>query len=366
MITGIYKIKNKITNQVYIGQSVDIKARWAAHKSPGTWNDKTKPSYYYRLYTAFREYGLENFEFSVIEECEKVNLNEREKYWIKYYDSFNNGYNMTPGGQTYGNNKVSAVYQYSLEGKFLQKYDSVREAAEKYNIPVHNIYSALSRNNIAGKYQWSYVKVDRMDSNFSNRIPVISFTLKGQRVNTYLGMNEAAQLSGDSWNTIKKSCETHQHSGKYQWRYWAEDPDIKQIPAYQWNPKQAIDQYDLNGIYITTYESIANAAKNLGLDASNLTTRCKNRQKSYGNYLWVYHNEPAPEVYIDKRIGHLTSSSKRIVLQYSKENQYIKEYESAHEAARQINKPKCANHITECCQGKRKTCEGYIWKYKED
>ena len=39
--------------------------------------------------------GLENFTFEIIEECKKDSqiLNEREKYWIKYYDSFNNGYN---------------------------------------------------------------------------------------------------------------------------------------------------------------------------------------------------------------------------------------------------------------------------------
>ena len=50
------------------------------------------------LYNAFSKYGLENF---IIEEIEKIPnnlLNEREQYWIKYYDTYNNGYNATLGG----------------------------------------------------------------------------------------------------------------------------------------------------------------------------------------------------------------------------------------------------------------------------
>lgn len=50
------------------------------------------------LYRAFKKYGLQNFEFKIIEECKKEKLNEREIYWIAYFNSFHNGYNLTPGG----------------------------------------------------------------------------------------------------------------------------------------------------------------------------------------------------------------------------------------------------------------------------
>ena len=42
-----------------------------------------------------RKYGLENFTFEVLEECDAAALNERELYWIRKYDSYNNGYNAT-------------------------------------------------------------------------------------------------------------------------------------------------------------------------------------------------------------------------------------------------------------------------------
>lgn len=45
------------------------------------------------------KYGIDNFDFEIIEECDKSMLSEREKYWIQFYDSMvPNGYNLTNGG----------------------------------------------------------------------------------------------------------------------------------------------------------------------------------------------------------------------------------------------------------------------------
>ena len=50
------------------------------------------------FYSALRKYGKENFYFEILEECQIKDLNEKEKYWIQYYDTFHNGYNATEGG----------------------------------------------------------------------------------------------------------------------------------------------------------------------------------------------------------------------------------------------------------------------------
>lgn len=47
---------------------------------------------------AIHKYGKENFVIKLLEECDRALLNEREKYWIQYYNSFENGYNSTLGG----------------------------------------------------------------------------------------------------------------------------------------------------------------------------------------------------------------------------------------------------------------------------
>ena len=97
--SGIYCITNLINNKKYIGQSIYIENRWHYHKSSCHWQDN-KP-----LYRAFQKYGLENFKFEIIEELppDRAILNEREKYWIQYYQStvHQQGYNLTKGGDEY-------------------------------------------------------------------------------------------------------------------------------------------------------------------------------------------------------------------------------------------------------------------------
>ena len=98
---GIYKITNNINNHCYIGQSIHIEKRWQEHQTKYNWEREFKKP----LYLAFQKYGLENFSFEVIEECQPSQLDIKEKYWIDYYNSYQNGYNMTCGGESnFGDN----------------------------------------------------------------------------------------------------------------------------------------------------------------------------------------------------------------------------------------------------------------------
>ena len=86
----IYIIKNTITDKKYIGQtSKTINERWYEHLS----DSKRKPN---ELYQAMREIRVQNFYVEQIEECSIDLIDEREIYWIAYFDSYKNGYNSTP------------------------------------------------------------------------------------------------------------------------------------------------------------------------------------------------------------------------------------------------------------------------------
>lgn len=85
---GIYCWTNKINNKKYVGQSVDIERRRQQHIY-GAGKYTTKIS------LAMHKYGLNNFTFEILELCEIEKLNEREQYWIDFYDSITNGYNIT-------------------------------------------------------------------------------------------------------------------------------------------------------------------------------------------------------------------------------------------------------------------------------
>jgi group I intron endonuclease len=97
-VTGIYKITNMINGKSYIGQSVNIHRRWRMEIADS--NNVNNHSYDYPLMKAFRKYGIDNFKFEIIEECKNEELNQREIYWIDYFDTFFHGYNQTLGGDT--------------------------------------------------------------------------------------------------------------------------------------------------------------------------------------------------------------------------------------------------------------------------
>ena len=92
-IQGIYKIINKINNKIYIGQSINLIERFKQHR-------RSLNKYFkYPLYNAFRKYGIENFEFSIIEEVINIrDLDAREQYWLDHYQSYlpEKGYNLSP------------------------------------------------------------------------------------------------------------------------------------------------------------------------------------------------------------------------------------------------------------------------------
>lgn len=95
---GIYKITNIINGKSYIGQSTDIHRRWRNEITDS--NNVNANSYNYPLMRAFRKYGVDNFKFEIIEECKNEELNQKEMYWIDYFDTFFHGYNQTLGGDT--------------------------------------------------------------------------------------------------------------------------------------------------------------------------------------------------------------------------------------------------------------------------
>lgn len=89
----IYKITNIVNNKKYIGQTKDYKKRFSQHKTSLRKNKHCNP----HLQKAWNKYGEKSFVFEVIEYTE--DYNDREQYWIKYYKSDINGYNILHGGE---------------------------------------------------------------------------------------------------------------------------------------------------------------------------------------------------------------------------------------------------------------------------
>lgn len=99
---GIYCIKNKVNNKVYIGKSINIYSRLYQHLSDlNTGKRKSKNSHFLN---AWEKYGRDNFEYFVLEYLEPIEelVKEKELYWILKYNSIDRkfGYNLRLDSET--------------------------------------------------------------------------------------------------------------------------------------------------------------------------------------------------------------------------------------------------------------------------
>lgn len=137
----IYKIINSVNDKIYVGMTKrTIEVRWREHMK--AYDDENSRMYNFKIYQAMRELGINNFTPIMIEECNDENLEEREKYWIEYYDSVSNGYNTALGG--YGKplingHKKKAMYELYLNGWVIS------EISKAINVNTSDIGEILSK-----------------------------------------------------------------------------------------------------------------------------------------------------------------------------------------------------------------------------
>lgn len=155
----IYKYTNKINNKSYIGQTVQTREQ----RFRNGVGYKNCP----KFLNAIKKYGIENFEYEILEQnIAKEDLDEREKYWIKYYDTFSNGYNCTSGGLTSVHSEESKrKTSESLKGHPVS--DKVREHIKKLNdqrkgIKPENFEAMLSK-----AHEKSCVKIKDLRDGFT-------------------------------------------------------------------------------------------------------------------------------------------------------------------------------------------------------
>ena len=165
IVSGIYKITNLKNNMVYIGQSRDIYNRWKSHKRC----DKLE-KFNSQLYADFQTMGLNYFKFEIIERCNESELDEKERYWINFYDSMNTGYNLQSGGsgnkQGFVNMQCIPIYEYDLCGNFVTKYESIAQASRSKGLKSYGDINrcALLKDSQhkSGGSMWRYEKVNHI------------------------------------------------------------------------------------------------------------------------------------------------------------------------------------------------------------
>lgn len=209
----IYKIVNKVNNKCYIGQTIrHYGQRWRNHRSE-TFNVNSA-KYDYPLYRAIRKYGLENFDFIIIEECNNKILTEREIYWTKYYNSVNNGYNQQYGTLFKDSIHTDINKELILSLFILKKSiaDIKLETGYSKDIIRGVLYNA-GYNSTETKNNGRKVQARKISK------PVSQYDLKDNFIATFSSISEASKLTGVNGSHISAVClGKRKTAGNYKWK----------------------------------------------------------------------------------------------------------------------------------------------------
>lgn len=280
----IYKAVSKTTGKVYIGQTTQtLQERINQHNSHAYGRQ-----YNYHFHNAIRKYGPEDFTYEIIEDGIKSIevLNEREKYWIAYYDSYYNGYNSTLGGEGCMRRDDELIVKLFKDGYTTQ------EICEITGYNRQTIYKSYSIN---GLTEYNNKRKAEQNRERCSRA-VDQYSLDGKYIKTWPSATECGKNLG-SQGLISALCRQEKNilsAYGYLFKY-ADDPrDILEWVTRLKNkkdsgkPKKEIEQYDSDNNLICTYESASAAATAMGKnDKSNICAAARKGVKAYG-YYWKY------------------------------------------------------------------------------
>jgi len=226
-IQGIYVIRNIINEHSYVGQSINIKQRWYYHKT------QPKKSYDYPIYRAFRKYGIDNFEFKVLEFVDNIDdLTNREQFW---YDKLKPTYNQIEPTKPISSNQQRPVFQIDIDTlNIIKRFESSAEAERETGINSSSI-SKLCKGTgkTMGGYYWCYCK------KYDNFKPSLFYRRKEVQqidkdtlevINVFKSINEVTEKLKINCDNIIKVCRGNKHrptAGGYKWQFVKGDDVIE-------------------------------------------------------------------------------------------------------------------------------------------
>lgn len=209
---GIYKITNLVNNKVYIGKSSQLEKRKYQHFYDSFYKNVNNRNYNMTIHKAIRKYGKENFSFDILEICDINKLDQKEQYWISYYNSKCSGYNESDGGEGVVNLNRELIFSLWDEGK------SITQICQQTNYSKGGVQQALKN------YKNYSIEESQKRRAQSRNKQVIQLDLQHNPINSFNSIKEASQKTGIRADSISATCRKKQKtSGGFIWRFREEE-----------------------------------------------------------------------------------------------------------------------------------------------
>ena len=268
LMNTIYKITNDFNNKVYIGKtSRPLEIRFHEHEM----NTSGCNSY---IHNSIKEHGSSHYKIEAVEENIPDDIvNERERYWIQYYNSYKEGYNLTPGGEgkTLPDDIIEKIKKLYQEGK------TCREISEELNISHSTIYHRLTQ------YPWFDKKENYQRSINHFCKPIDQYDEQKQYIQSFNSINEASRQLEIDAKQLSAGVLNHY---KVKGFYFCEKGQPLKIKSN----KKIVGQFNKDTLeLINIYNGAREASRQIGVNSSGLIRACNsNDKKTCKGFIWRY------------------------------------------------------------------------------
>lgn len=198
-MVGIYKITNKVNGKVYVGKSEDINKMFEMCKNANDCPSKSLP-----IFSEISAYGVDKFEFNVLEECPVSQLLEKETYYMNMY-SLQETNASTDASKAKGRASKGRKNNPNV-GLGLRRHIHKMRTDEAYRAQMIEKY----RNN-----RPNAIEVDMMDKLTGEIIMTFPKIMEGAR-----WIRENTKYVKADYSTINKVCKGNGKSAYgYKWQY---------------------------------------------------------------------------------------------------------------------------------------------------
>ena len=213
----IYKIINNINNKIYIGKTSNIKRRLSQYNYMLRFNLLHNS----HLQSSILKYGRENFTFEILEFSNEENLNNREKYWINFYKSYNPkfGYNKTFGGDgLIATEEIKLKISNSLIGITHSNKRKLNQSESHKGKTLSDETKIKQSNSQKIRFQENSEIIKHRLA--MSKEPIIQLELDGTFIKEFISIREAERMTKIHSSTISRVCKNKRKSaGNYLWMY---------------------------------------------------------------------------------------------------------------------------------------------------
>lgn len=292
-ICGIYCIENNINHKKYIGQSINIKGRWANHKNE--LNKNIHANTY--LQNSWNRNGEENFNFYILEECDENLLDDKERYYISTLHTLvnENGYNLDFGGKLnkHHSDETKEKMSKSNSGKYPSEETRKKISENRKNKTCgenHYLWGKhLSEEHIE-KIREGHKKSPKRNFPQSKKVICIN-TLE-----IFDTIRQAAKKYNLNEENVSKCCHGRRnYCGKFedgtfiQWAFYDEDKEYKLRDDLKKKGNQRfVNQYDLNMALLHSYKSIKEASESTNINRQSISKVCGGKYSQTHGFIFKY------------------------------------------------------------------------------